>query len=72
MKTKLLSLFLSIALLLSFTACNNGTQTTQTNYENFTVTIFSDIHYGNHNYNNFMCNKGLEKLEKIWYNRDNG
>lgn len=31
----------------------------------FTFTIFSDLHYGDHNYNDFECSKGLGKLQRI-------
>ena len=31
----------------------------------FTVTIFSDVHHGDYNYNDFACTDGLKKLEKI-------
>ena len=36
----------------------------------FTVTIFSDVHHGDYNYNDFACTDGLKKLEKILIETD--
>lgn len=33
--------------------------------EKFTVTVFSDVHHGDRNYNIFTCTRGLEKLSHI-------
>ena len=43
----------------------NSNRTTENSFKEFTITIFSDVHYGTHNYNNFTCTEGLTKLGKI-------
>lgn len=33
--------------------------------QEFSFTVFSDVHYGDHNYNDFACTNGLKKLRQI-------
>lgn len=45
-------------------ACGKKPETSPEAKE-FTATIFSDVHHGDYNYNDFACTNGLRKLQKI-------
>ena len=43
----------------------NTTDALKKDFNSFTVTFFSDVHHGDHNYNDFACTDGLKKLRTI-------